>query len=51
MSVHEEKRGIACPGCGSFYHKVLWTRAALLKRTARRRECRHCGKRWTTYEK
>ena len=43
-------RGIACPGCGCRHFRVLYTRRALGGRLLRRRECRHCGRRVTTYE-
>lgn len=43
--------GIRCPSCGCAHFRVLATRAAALKRTMRRRECRNCGKRVTTYER
>jgi transcriptional regulator NrdR family protein len=43
-------RGIACPVCGCRHFRVLYTRRALGGRLLRRRECRHCGQRVTTYE-
>ena len=43
-------RGIACPACGCRHFRVLYTRRALGARLLRRRECRHCGRRVTTYE-
>jgi hypothetical protein len=46
-----EKRGLECPACGCRHFHVLYTRAALGGRILRRRECRHCGRRVTTYEK
>jgi len=36
--------------CAWDFH-VLYTRAAIGGRILRRRECRHCGRRLTTYEK
>ena len=45
-----EIRGIACPACGCRHFRVLYTRRALGGRLLRRRECRHCGRRVTTYE-
>ena len=42
--------GIACPACGCKHFRVLYTRRALGGRLLRRRECRHCGRRVTTYE-
>ena len=47
----EEKRGIECPKCGCRHFRVLYTRRAWGGRILRRRECRHCGRRLTTYEK
>ena len=49
-SEQNESRGIACPGCGCGHIRVLYTRRALGGRLLRRRECRHCGRRVTTYE-
>jgi len=46
----EEKRGIECPRCGCRHFRVLYTRRAWGSRILRRRECRHCGRRITTYE-
>jgi transcriptional regulator NrdR family protein len=43
------QRGIACPGCGCRLFRVLYTRRALGGRLMRRRACRHCGRRVTTY--
>ena len=44
-------RGLECPRCGCRHFHVLYTRAAIGGRILRRRECRHCGRRLTTYEK
>lgn len=46
----EEPRGIQCPDCGCRHLPVLYTRPAYGGRVMRRRECRHCGRRMTTYE-
>ncbi len=46
----EEKRGIECPRCGCRHFRVLYTRRAWGSRILRRRECRHFGRRITTYE-
>ena len=46
----QEKRGLECRVCGCRHFRVLYTRAAWGKRVLRRRECRHCGRRVTTYE-
>ncbi len=46
----EDQRGIACPRCGCRHFRVIYTRRARGSRILRRRECRHCGRRITTYE-
>jgi len=43
-------RGLECPRCGCRHLRVLYTRRAWGGRILRRRECRHCGRRMTTYE-
>jgi len=45
-----QKRGLECPDCGCAHFRVLYTRRALGGRLLRRRQCRHCGRRITTYE-
>ena len=45
-----KKRGFECPTCGCAHFRVLYTRRALGGRLLRRRECRYCGRRMTTYE-
>jgi len=45
------RRGLECPRCGCRHFHVLYTRAAIGGRILRRRECRHCGRRLTAYEK
>lgn len=44
------KRGLECPRCGCAHFRVLYTRRAVGGRLLRRRVCRHCGRRFTTYE-
>jgi transcriptional regulator NrdR family protein len=44
------KRGLECSHCGCQHFRVLYTRRAWGGRLMRRRECRHCGRRITTYE-
>lgn len=44
------RRGLECPRCGCRHFHVLYTRAAIGGRILRRRECRYCGRRVTTYE-
>ena len=46
----ESPGGIECPKCGCRDMKVLWTRPGH-GRVRRRRQCRHCKKLLTTYEK
>jgi len=41
--------GVVCPKCGCAHLHVLNTRHSM-GRIVRYRECRHCGKRITTYE-
>lgn len=45
------KRGLECPDCGCMHFRVLYTRRAWGGRLLRRRTCRHCGRRVTTYER
>jgi transcriptional regulator NrdR family protein len=44
------KRGLECPRCGCKHFWVVYTRKAPRGCVRRRRECRHCGRRITTYE-
>jgi len=46
----DEGRGLECPRCGCGHFRVLYTRRAVGRRLLRRRECRYCGRRMTTYE-
>lgn len=46
----DSKRGIECRGCGCKHFRVIYTRPVSGGRLVRRRECRHCGKRMTTWE-
>lgn len=43
-------RGLVCRACGCRHFRVLYTRPAWGGRLLRRRACRHCGRRTTTYE-
>ncbi len=45
-----EPAGVQCPRCGCRHVPVLYVRDAPRKRKRRRRECRHCGARFTTLE-
>jgi transcriptional regulator NrdR family protein len=47
----ENKRGLECRWCGCKHFRVIYTRPAWGGRLVRRRECRNCGKRMTTWEK
>ena len=43
--------GLECRDCGCKHFRVVYTRPYHGGRIMRRRECRHCGKRMTTWEK
>lgn len=44
--------GMPCPGCVvSLCNFVIDTRPTAAGEIRRRRECFHCGRRWTTYER
>lgn len=43
-------RGLQCPKCGCRHLHVIYTRETIQNRLRRRRECRNCGHRITTYE-
>ncbi len=45
----ESPKGVVCPRCGCADLRVRNTRYAV-GRIVRYRQCRHCGKRITTYE-
>ena len=45
------QRGLVCPQCGCRYLWVAYTRPHRGGGLFRRRECRHCGRRITTWEK
>ena len=46
-----EQHGLMCRHCGCRHFRVIYTRAAADGKLIRRRECRHCGKRITTWER
>ncbi len=46
----ESQRGLECPRCGCRHFHVLYTRALPGGRILRRRQCRYCGARVSTYE-
>jgi hypothetical protein len=45
------QRGLECRRCGCRHFEVVYTRPCPGGRILRRRECRHCGKRITTWER
>jgi hypothetical protein len=45
-----DARGIACRVCGCRHHYTLETEPTTEGRVRRRRRCRNCGFRFTTYE-
>ena len=45
------QRGLVCRHCGCKHFRVIYTRPAWGGRIMRRRECRHCRHRLTTWEK
>ena len=42
--------GLTCRSCGCRHFYVIYTRRAPDSKLIRWRECRHCGRRVTTYE-
>jgi len=46
----KEDYGLVCRSCGCRHFRVVYTRPARGNRVLRRRECRHCGRRMTTWE-
>ncbi len=48
---NDDQRGLRCRGCGFNKSNVIYTREASRKTLMRRRECRKCGKRVTTFER
>ena len=51
QSREEDRRGLQCRYCGCKHFRVVYTRPYWGSRIMRRRQCRHCGKRMTTWEK
>jgi len=47
----DEQRGLECRECGCKHFRVVYTRPYRGGRLVRRRECRHCGRWMTTWEK
>jgi hypothetical protein len=46
-----DQRGLVCRHCGCRHFRVIYTRPALGGRLVRRRECRNCAERFTTWER
>jgi len=47
----DKVRGLQCRQCGCQHFRVVYTRPYRGGRLVRRRECRHCGRRITTWER
>ena len=47
----DDQRGLVCRWCGGKHFRVVYVRPTWGGRIMRRRECRHCGKRMTTWER
>lgn len=47
----DDDRGLRCRHCGCRQFSVVYTRRAWGSKLVRRRECRHCGQRVTTWER
>jgi len=46
-----DQRGLQCRNCGCQRFRVIYTRRAWGRKVVRRRECRQCGERLTTWER
>jgi len=46
----QDKRGLECRACGCKHFRVVYTRPTWGGRIMRRRECRNCSQRVTTWE-
>jgi len=46
-----DQKGLVCRHCGCRHFRVIYTRRAWGGRIMRRRECRYCGRRITTWGK
>jgi DNA-directed RNA polymerase subunit RPC12/RpoP len=46
-----DDRGLRCRRCGRRHFRVIYTRPASGRKVVRRRECRNCGNRITTWER
>lgn len=47
----DDSRGLRCRRCGCGHFRVIYTRAAADGKLVRRRECRDCATRVTTWER
>ncbi len=57
MPEPRDRQGLECPECGCFESTVVWIRHRSytlqnepVTKTVRKRECAHCGARFTTKE-
>lgn len=50
MPAKDDQKGPTCRHCSCRHFHVVYTRPTWGGRIMRRRECRHCGKRLTTWE-
>ncbi len=46
-----DQKGLVCHHCGCRHFRVIYTRRGTGGKLVRRRECRYCGRRMTTWEK
>jgi transcriptional regulator NrdR family protein len=51
MKTGQMDRGLTCRRCGSQELRVVYTRRRPIATLMRRRECRQCGERVTTWER
>ena len=47
----KDNRGLECRHCGCRHFRVIYTRRGWGEKLIRRRECRNCGRRMTTWER
>lgn len=47
----DDQRGLKCRSCGGQRFRVIYTRASWGAKILRRRQCRRCGTRLTTWER
>ncbi|TWU12084.1 transcriptional regulator NrdR [Symmachiella macrocystis] len=50
VATSDRQRGLQCSACGHRRLRVVYTRAAKGGKLVRRRECRECGERISTWE-